>query len=507
MCDTPPLFYTEQGDLLDAPLEWSPCLLVLATALDDTTVVTLQGKRLELQKRRIQGTWRLVASLPRLGVGGYHLGLNGQIYVFTVQSSKLNPNEIEQLLIDLHYHLPASIALSLQRANVLVGGKVIEATQLTITSEINRLRNAIKGTSAYRGLCDLLPALQHAPHQHICTENQWQTAQSARRPHPAQLIYALQAHNLDAQQSIKRVLDQRSELTVDVYENQLVKTYLHQVRQALCRLRGIARCRVEVDALWQALLYAEHQAPFLQSVRLLTHLPQRETTVFQHVPLYQAVMLNYKLFQENISINLYNKSLELPLENLPVLYQLWGTLQILQALLTVGESEGYQVIKQALCVPDKLGWLVNILPNGKPALVLQHPIHHTTVSFIPERTYQQLGAGFQQRPDIAIEIENSVGELQVYLFDPKYKLDSHQDKPQKVDIDKMHAYRDAIRQRGKHVVRYAAILYPATTQQFTAEIAAFMAIPSQAEALQTQVQTCLRQALKIPLIADNNHNV
>ena len=53
------------------------------------------------------------------------------------------------------------------------------------------------------------------------------------------------------------------------------------------------------------------------------------------------------------------------------------------------------------------------------------------------------------------------------LFDPKYKLDSETNgepgdgKPKKVDIDKMHAYRDAIRLAdGDRVIRYAATNYP-----------------------------------------------
>ena len=56
----------------------------------------------------------------------------------------------------------------------------------------------------------------------------------------------------------------------------------------------------------------------------------------------------------------------------------------------------------------------------------------------------------------------------LFVFDPKYKLDSegHDEesltgRPHKTDIDKMHAYRDAIRgEGGKRVIEYAAILYP-----------------------------------------------
>jgi len=42
-------------------------------------------------------------------------------------------------------------------------------------------------------------------------------------------------------------------------------------------------------------------------------------------------------------------------------------------------------------------------------------------------------------------------------------------EPRKLDLDKMHAYRDAIRGEGdQRVVQYAAILYPGRTRRFSA---------------------------------------
>ena len=95
----------------------------------------------------------------------------------------------------------------------------------------------------------------------------------------------------------------------------------------------------------------------------------------------------------------------------------------------------------------------------------------------------------------------------MYVFDPKYKLDSDQPdsggngSPKKEDIDKMHAYRDALRgQRNERVVRYAAILYPGpevsySTGDDTPEIAALSANPEQPGALRTSLEKILRLAL------------
>jgi predicted component of viral defense system (DUF524 family) len=95
----------------------------------------------------------------------------------------------------------------------------------------------------------------------------------------------------------------------------------------------------------------------------------------------------------------------------------------------------------------------------------------------------------------------------LYLFDPKYKLDSDQPDssdawPKKEDIDKMHAYRDALRgPRDEHVVMYAAILYPGPSVTYssgdadTPEIAVLSANPEQPSALGASLRQILRLGL------------
>lgn len=71
------------------------------------------------------------------------------------------------------------------------------------------------------------------------------------------------------------------------------------------------------------------------------------------------------------------------------------------------------------------------------------------------------------------------------MFDPKYKLEGEviegiapDGKPKKVDIDKMHAYRDAIRdEQGRRVVDYAAILFPGPEVRYDDGLEALSAVP------------------------------
>jgi hypothetical protein len=103
-------------------------------------------------------------------------------------------------------------------------------------------------------------------------------------------------------------------------------------------------------------------------------------------------------------------------------------------------------------------------------------VEQLPVALTPERTFATdrsaatYSISFEQRPDIVVEVRHPSSQVpRIYLFDPKYKVDSREGckVPLKQDIDKMHSYRDAIRGvGGVRVVQYAAILYPGNYVQY-----------------------------------------
>jgi hypothetical protein len=154
---------------------------------------------------------------------------------------------------------------------------------------------------------------------------------------------------------------------------------------------------------------------------------------------------------------------------------------------------------------------IRVLPDGRPAVLLRNPEAGVVVRVVPERAYRGKGGGdglwsttYEQRPDVAVEVLPPDGPPSVYLFDPKYKLDGEPlesaggaGKPKKVDVDKMHAYRDAIRDRnGRRVVRYAAILYPGPEHRFPHGIEALTADPATPSALSLRLRRVLSRALQ-----------
>ncbi|MFW6359378.1 MAG: nuclease domain-containing protein, partial [Chroococcales cyanobacterium] len=236
-------------------------------------------------------------------------------------------------------------------------------------------------------------------------------------------------------------------------------------------------------------------------------IPPKMTMVILKRPSYRAALEGYLDFIKTTTVRLEDSALNAPLENLPKLYQLWGTLLVMVVLLEVAEKLGYSVKEENLVRKDGGGHFVRVLPNGKPALILIHPQSKTTVELTPEKTYGKQGdirsISYGKRPDISVKVQFANGTQKLYLFDPKYKLDSEQNssttaqpKPKSVDIDKMHAYRDAIRdEKGNSVVEYAAILYPGNDYDYHDGLEALRAYPGKDEELKQHLRRIFTQAL------------
>ena len=69
-------------------------------------------------------------------------------------------------------------------------------------------------------------------------------------------------------------------------------------------------------------------------------------------------------------------------------------------------------------------------------------------------------------------------------------------RPKKIDIDTMHAYRDAIRDKlDRRVVRFAATLYPGPTTTFGPGLEAISAVPGEDEELNASLRSAILPAL------------
>ena len=167
----------------------------------------------------------------------------------------------------------------------------------------------------------------------------------------------------------------------------------------------------------------------------------------------------------------------------------------------------YQVRTERLTRHLDGGVYLEVLADGEPAVELHNPSTGDVVLLIPQRAYGKGGRhlrsiSFRQIPDITVEVQSPSRPPHLYLFDPKYKLQSEEaaecgdGRPKKIDIDTMHAYRDAIRDSTEQrVVNYAAILYPGPELRYGDGIEALSARPLKPESLHKRLRTILTKAI------------
>jgi hypothetical protein len=541
-------FLDASGQSLQVPLEWMPALVQLSISEEQWTTARLwlQDAELSVYAKPSLSGLRILADWPRNGPGHYRLRLDRPDQPLHEETIRIEPRKITgdsfaRLIDDLQSRLPSAVAVALQRAGALAGVQLIPPHESTLADQIYRLSWAIEGKGARPGLAAVLDELAVEHHQLLSAFELWMPIEKARRPSLHRLAAAFaKPGNLGHDQLPNRVAEIRTEHTADVYENRLVKVFHDELRSRLTYLSRLLvtsqqsqHLASECRALLTKLTRSRRKAAFLDEVGSPTYLPTNVTMVLAKRPPYLAVLEGYIEYHKNLSVRLEHPALDAPLENLPCLYQLWGTMQLLRLLAEVGVNLGYQVKKEQLFKRDPSGIFVTLLPDGQPILVLHHPTDQTTVRLIPERTYGRSGPfqsiSYEQRPDIALEVERSDGTARIYLFDPKYKLLSEDlppqvqedlpsreevipidnplassarmpnlARPQKADIDKMHAYRDAIRDSyGNRAVAYAAILYPGPFKGFRHhDIAALPAIPGSEDLLEEHLYPLLLSALQ-----------
>jgi predicted component of viral defense system (DUF524 family) len=257
----------------------------------------------------------------------------------------------------------------------------------------------------------------------------------------------------------------------------------------------------EASLSLERLRLARRMAPFLDQVRNVPNVPDSVSMVFLKQPYYRAALNRYIEFKKSFNVTIDEPALDTPITDLPTLYQSWSTLVVIDTLISVGSDLGFRVESERLFRNEVDDFCIKLIPNGQDALVLVRDDDQARISLTPEPTYGKSGkyqsVSFSQVPDIAITIERSGFPPKIILFDPKYKLESEEvsdenenlpdtevgsaeahGKPKKIDIDKMHTYRDSIRTAaGEMVVEYAGILYPGDAQTFSDDVEAIRAIP------------------------------
>lgn len=496
-------FLSTDGTSLAQPLEWTPCF-VEACGLDkwEDCSLFLQGEPLELCKTRKHGTMGIYAEIPRCGAGRYQLELKHDSTTlynisFIITPRKLGEETFYRLLDEVQFELPYGIAFSLQKLGGLAG-ITIEPWQESIKErELILLQRALYGSVTGKpGLLRLLSELSRNPLRKLENEEPWVKIYAVRRPSAVGLVHALCRPGNVVSHLPLTLPDRRAKTSLDTYENQVV-LFLHDlVRKRLYRLArfkwpGTGKYIQTIEKMIRQLAEARNNAYFLNEVSPLATVPSHVSMVQMKTPAYQASLVILLELLRTLSIRLDHPAMEHPLESVPTLYQYWGTLLLIQALLQIGEQHNLVVTKQSLVRRDPSGLVFTVFPKGKAALSLMHHHSGAVIHLYPEKNFgnetketDYFSLSYQKRPDICIELQKPGSTPRLLLFDPKYKLLSEdinrpgEGDPLRIDIDKMHTYRDAIRCKdNSRPVAFAGIMYPGHTKEFSQGLAALGCLP------------------------------
>jgi len=425
-----------------------------------------------------------------------------------VAPTKIDLPAFEAMLDDLTNALPAEIALSLARAGALAGLRTTVTRSMTWAGELERLRRVIRGTPSRPGIAAIVEAVARDPYGVLREERAWLPIERSRRAVPSELARAwTRGGNLLEAETPARLVESRARRTLDVYENRVVCALVTRCERRLRRLEGAiaAQAGTPHEAVHEprgAMKRARRAAHTLQGVGVLATPPDRVTMVLRHRPPYRAALDALLELNRAAVVELRAPGLDAPLDGLPSLFQTWATLRVLARMLTMAETSGWSVVSQRLVRAESGDAVIELLRDNHAAIELVR--NGETLRAVPERHYERRGelrsASFPQRPDLAIERRSREGEFAVWVLDPKYKIegDANGDgRPVKADVDKMHAYRDAIRDaRDRRVVRFAATMYPGPTMRWGEGIAALRAHPADPAALDAAVDPVLEDAMR-----------
>jgi hypothetical protein len=278
----------------------------------------------------------------------------------------------------------------------------------------------------------------------------------------------------------EKVVSRKTEISYDVYENRVLKRFLlmltellslysKMVEQELQRKKSEeTESDVGVQSLQNILAKAHHlrrrvslllNYPFLQDVGLAKELVHMTPTLEREVN-YRRF---YQLYQDFLWSPYFQTSdvFKLGIKDLPTIYEYWCTLFVCQSVLGLIDRN-WGLRTQSILTTHRLGYELDIKKRG-PLLVMQQGSKSITVyfkmPFTPEsRPYRSYTHA--QVPDITIEVKTE-NSRQLMILDPKYRHNLQFGEDPESAINKMHVYKDSIRDvDGNKAVSRAFVLYP-----------------------------------------------
>lgn len=441
--------------------------------------VMLNHQRLKLHLNQSQQLW---VEWPALEPGFYSLKLYGQgaclqSWPIFVSAPPLNQAQWLHLLQDLRYGLPWRLLAAQQRWQSVHVSRSRFAQQLP-----HRLPHSIEEEALFwqaelslkGGFRQALQSIDLQPLSQLSQQAAPMPLARIRRP-TARLLYQ-DLRSLPAQRPLWH---QQTQIHLERPENQLVSLLVHSL---LRRFQTLAKSLPTVDnsrpqsaksnptaALFQMLhtdlnrLWHRHCLAQIKPAQAAVLAPTLQSPAYVYCEqlLRHAQLLAWPDFEG---------SQRLAYRQFGLLYQDWCQLHLLSQVLDWGQQQGWQLVR------------MQRFPQRGKVLTLTKAAQE--LSLWVERSFSSSSAEIisisrRQRPDFCLFLRTRQADkstVRGIVFDAKFRQQHNQ--AHKSDLDRLHAYRDAIRWQGQPVFGAGILLYPGQASDYAGQISAWQSLPT-----------------------------
>lgn len=266
------------------------------------------------------------------------------------------------------------------------------------------------------------------------------------------------------------VIIYRTAPTFNVYENQLLKRFLTlitvcaklvETRFEREKFKELEKNEIEeIDKRIQKCKEFHRKAQYMKRYSFLDEVQEIDNIAY-HTPVLQRevnYMRFHDIFKEFIRKPLFDFSeiLNLPILDIPTLYEYWTVIQIVDIL---SNMKDIWKVSEHIIEKNELGHLFRLRSGDSSLIELLNK--GKRVSLFYQKSYPTY-TNRNVRPDIALEMWVEGKLSKILILDPKYRsiLDAGSPNDPESAINKMHAYKDAIRgDDGAHIVEAAYAIY------------------------------------------------
>lgn len=390
---------------------------------------------------------------------------------FDVRNSKLSPSEFDRLLSevtttfkDLAFGFDSPTMLPFEDAD-------LHASDSVLFHALAYLREVILHAPEGEGLPAEVMAISKHPHRRMETKPEWTQSGSVNSVGPSELV-AIVAHperlasvspgSTAAKAPLAVALGGRFPIevraartreTLDTHENRLVKHVLGLAAGVIGAFAGRrftnAHLAAEIEEMQQQIDWMRSLG-FLDDVGELTQVPMH-STVLQRKHGYREFLGHFLHLGMGAALTKEKDTWRriLDLKDAALLYELWATLQVERVVRSLlGVPMTSSLVRTSDEARDFRYGGRFVYDGGRVELVYNLPYRRGSGSY-------SLGL----RPDVVLRVKRKHGQFDALVLDAKFKfagdrideetetLDDESSRTMvRDDLNKMHTYRDALRE-------------------------------------------------------------